>query len=177
VAYRDRSDEEIRDIYITRLIDGHWTEPAAVYHDGWKIAGCPVNGPAVTAQGEQVAVAWFSAKDDSPEVKLALSHDSGTTFSAPVLVADETTNGRVGVKFLASGKFALSWMDTRGESAQLMLDLYDARGKLLERVQVAESKASRRSGFPVITSQGDDVYMTWTDIAGDSQVKVARVRF
>jgi thiol-disulfide isomerase/thioredoxin len=177
VVYRDRSDEEIRDIYITRLIDGHWTEPAAVYHDDWKIAGCPVNGPAVTAQGEHMAVVWFSAKDDSPEVKLALSDDSGATFSAPVFVADETTNGRVGATYLASGKIALSWMDTRGESAQLMLGLYDTHGILLERVQVAESHASRRSGFPVITSSGDDVYMTWTDIAGDSQVKVARIRF
>lgn len=177
VVYRDRSEEEMRDIYITRLIDGHWSEPVAVYQDDWKIAGCPVNGPAVAARGEQLAVVWFSAKDDSPEVKLALSNDSGATFSAPVMVASETTNGRVGASFLASGKLALSWMDTRGDSAQLMLGLYDADGQLLDRVQVAEGQASRRSGFPVIASAVEDVYMTWTDIAGDSQVKVARIRF
>jgi hypothetical protein len=59
----------------------------------------------------------------------------------------------------------------------LMLALYDPEGKLLARVQVAESKSSRRSGFPVIASVGDDVFMTWTDIAADAQVKVARIRF
>jgi hypothetical protein len=68
-------------------------------------------------------------------------------------------------------------MDTRGDSAQLMLGLYDADGQLLDRVQVAEGQASRRSGFPVIASAVEDVYMTWTDVAGDSQVKVARIRF
>jgi hypothetical protein len=177
VVYRDRSEEEIRDIYITRWVDGQWSEPVAVHHDGWKIAGCPVNGPAVVAQKERVAVVWFSARDDSPEVKMALSSDGGATFSAPVMVAKETTNGRVGATWLASGNIALSWMVTRGEAAQLMLALYDADGKLLDRVLVAESQASRRSGFPVIGSVGDDVYMTWTDIAGDAQVKVARIRF
>jgi len=177
VVYRDRSEEEIRDIYITRLLDGQWSEPVAVHHDGWKIAGCPVNGPAVAARGEQVAVAWFSAVDDLPEVKLALSHDGGVNFSQPVMVASETTNGRVGVSWLASGNLALSWMDIEGEAAQLMLALYSADGQLLERSQVAESQASRRSGFPVISSAGDDVYMTWTDISGDPQVMVARVRF
>jgi len=177
VVYRDRSDEEIRDIYITRLISGRWSEPAAVHHDGWKIAGCPVNGPAVTAQGEHVAVAWFSAKDDSPEVKLAWSNDSGATFSAPVMVASAATHGRVGATYLAAGNIAVSWMATRGDAAQLMLALYDAEGRLLDSVQVAETQASRQSGFPVIASSGDDVYVTWTDVAGDAQVKVARVRF
>ncbi len=78
---------------------------------------------------------------------------------------------------MASGNIALSWMDTRGDAARLMLALYDADGKLLDQVQVAESQASRRSGFPVIGSVANDVYMTWTDISGDPQVKVARIRF
>ena len=177
VVYRDRSDDEIRDTYITRLIEGRWSRPVAVHHDGWKIAGCPVNGPSVAALGEQLAVVWFSAKNESPEVKLALSRDSGATFSTPLMVADETTIGRVGASYLSSGDIALSWMDARGDSARIMLALYDADGALLERVEVAKSRSSRRSGFPVITSLGDDVYVTWTDIEADAQVRVARGRF
>jgi thiol-disulfide isomerase/thioredoxin len=177
VVYRDRSETEVRDIYITRLLDGKWSEPRAVFHDEWEIAGCPVNGPAVTASGEHVAVAWFSAKDDSPQVKLAVSTDSGATFSEPVKVATETTGGRVGAVHLESGNIAVSWLDIQAGSAQLMLALYSARGSLLDRVQVAETQASRRSGFPVITSLAEDIFMTWTDIAGDAQVKMARVRF
>jgi hypothetical protein len=177
VVYRDRSDEEIRDTHITRLIDGHWSEPLAVHHDGWKIAGCPVNGPSVTARGDLVAVAWFTAVNDSPEVKLALSRDSGATFSAPIIVSAENTIGRIGSTTLASGDIAVSWVEAEGESAHVMLARYSTAGELLDRIQVAETLPSRRSGFPVISSTGNDVYVTWTDISGASQVRLARVRF
>ena len=51
IVYRDRSAGEIRDIYITRYANGDWTPPVAIHDDQWEIAGCPVNGPSVAAQG------------------------------------------------------------------------------------------------------------------------------
>ena len=175
VVYRDRSDQEIRDIYITRYVKGAWTEPMPIHNDGWEIAGCPVNGPAIAARGEQVAVSWFTAKDDAPLVQLVVSTDNGKSFSAPVLVASQTTNGRVGTTILESGDIAVSWMDTEGPEAKIMLTRFSAEGNLLETTQIANSKASRRSGFPIIDSVGNDVYVTWTDISGAAQVKVASV--
>ena len=41
------------------------TATTAVYNDGWKIAACPVNGPAVAANGKRVALAWFTAPNDA----------------------------------------------------------------------------------------------------------------
>jgi len=175
VVYRDRSEEEIRDIYITRYVNGAWSEPMLIHNDGWEIAGCPVNGPAIAARGEQVAVSWFTAKDDAPLVQLVVSTDSGKSFSVPVLVASQTTNGRVGTTILESGDIAVSWMDTEGPDAKIMLTRFSAEGNLLETTQIANSKASRRSGFPIIDSVGNDVYVTWTDVSGTAQVKVARV--
>ena len=58
VAYRDRSPEEIRDIYVSRLVAGKWTTPVAVHNDAWQIAACPVNGPALSADGRNVAITW-----------------------------------------------------------------------------------------------------------------------
>jgi|TARA_B100000678_G_scaffold112508_1_gene94123 hypothetical protein len=175
VVYRDRSEKEIRDIYFTRYVNGKWTEPTAIHNDGWEIAGCPVNGPSVAANGNQVAVSWFTAKDDAPMVKLAISNDGGETFSAPTLVAEQNTNGRVGTTILESGNIAVSWMDTEEPRAKIMLTLYNAEAKLLENTQIATSSASRRSGFPVIVSAGNDVYVTWTQIGSAMQVRVARV--
>ncbi len=177
VVYRDRSNDEIRDIYITRLIDNHWTSPVPVFSDEWKISGCPVNGPAVAARGHMTAVAWFSARDDYPKVSLAISDNDGESFGAPVSVAEGSTNGRTSIAVLASGNIAVSWLETDGPEAQLLVALYDRAGKQLAKVAVADTKASRRSGFPVIASRGDDVYVTWTDVSGSSQIKVARVRF
>ncbi len=54
VVYRDRSDKEIRDISLVRLVKGRWTEPRTVSADGWEIHGCPVNGPSVSADGKRV---------------------------------------------------------------------------------------------------------------------------
>lgn len=177
VVYRDRSDHEVRDIYITRFFADKWSAPVPVFSDNWVVAGCPVNGPAVAAKGSMAAVVWFSAKDDQPEVKLAISQNEGESFDAPVLVANGSTNGRVGITILESGNIAVSWLATDGSDAQLKLAYYRPQGDLLNRVQVADTKASRRSGFPVITSAGNDVYVTWTDLSGSGQIKVARVRF
>src|SRR4051812_26932285 len=61
-AFRDRSDKEIRDIAVTRLDNGKWSEPSLVHDDNWEIDSCPVNGPAVSAHGRNVVTAWFTAK-------------------------------------------------------------------------------------------------------------------
>ncbi|MCF6226595.1 MAG: hypothetical protein L3J22_09895 [Xanthomonadales bacterium] len=177
VVYRNRTADETRDIYITRFIDGAWTAPAAIHNDDWKIAGCPVNGPSIAARGSQVAVAWFTAVNDIPRVKLAVSNDNGAHFSAAVMVADQNTVGRVGATILESGIIAVSWMSDATNNANLMLSLYSPEGTLLEHTEVAQSNASRRSGFPIIESVGNDVYVTWTDIEKQNQVKVAKVRY
>ena len=57
IAYRNRSADEIRDIYVTRRVGGRWTTGVPVHADEWKIAACPVNGPAVAAAGRRVALA------------------------------------------------------------------------------------------------------------------------
>ena len=72
VAYRDRSAGELRDISVLTRASAGWTPPHTVGGDGWEIHGCPVNGPAVSARARNVAVAWFSAKDD-PHTFVALS--------------------------------------------------------------------------------------------------------
>ncbi|MFQ5720322.1 MAG: hypothetical protein ACE5IK_12305, partial [Acidobacteriota bacterium] len=60
VAYRDRSAAEIRDISIIRATPDGWSAPVPIHADGWKVPGCPVNGPAVAADAgdpSRVAVA------------------------------------------------------------------------------------------------------------------------
>ena len=54
VVYRDRSENEIRDISLIRFSDGEWTAPRSVHKDNWQINGCPVNGPAVSARNNLV---------------------------------------------------------------------------------------------------------------------------
>ncbi|MEQ8924497.1 MAG: exo-alpha-sialidase, partial [Fulvivirga sp.] len=85
VIYRNRSEEEIRDIYITRFVNDIWTKPVAIYNDNWEIMGCPVNGPQIAAEGNNLVIAWFTASQDA-QVKLIFSEDGGSTFSKPIRV-------------------------------------------------------------------------------------------
>lgn len=175
VAFRDRSEQEIRDISVVRYVDSKWTKPTAVHKDNWKIEGCPVNGPAITADDEQVAVAWFTMSDNVPQVKLAFSQNSGETFSAPAIVSKGQTMGRVGVATLDSGDIVVSWMDNVGDLAQVMAAKYSPAGELLNKVTVAEIQAARSTGFPSITASGDEVYLSWTQVGESNQVNTARV--
>ena len=102
VAYRDRSAEEVRDVAVTRLVDGAWTEPAIPHPDGWTIAGCPVNGPALASSGGRVALAWYT-EADSARVQLSLSDDGGATWGKRVRVDAGDPIGRVGVALLTTG--------------------------------------------------------------------------
>ncbi|MEA2491288.1 MAG: hypothetical protein QOH21_3080 [Acidobacteriota bacterium] len=110
-VYRDRSAEEIRDIGVVRRTGAKWTAPALVHRDGWKIKGCPVNGPQLDARGNGVAVAWFTAAA-SPRVNVAFSRDAGATFGTPVRIDSGNPAGRVDVLMLANGSALVTWIES-----------------------------------------------------------------
>jgi hypothetical protein len=93
VAFRNRTDTEVRDIHISRFVAGKWTEGTVVHNDGWTIHACPVNGPAVSAHGRDVAVAWFTVKGDEGHAFVAFSADAGRTFGQPIRLDDATSLG------------------------------------------------------------------------------------
>ena len=95
VAYRDRSQGEVRDVYTVRRAGDGWSAPVPVADDGWTIAGCPVNGPAVATAGERAFLAWFTAGGGKPRVRAAFSDDAGASFGTAVEVdAEDAAPGR-----------------------------------------------------------------------------------
>jgi hypothetical protein len=179
VVYRDRSADEIRDIYVTRLVDGVWTPGQAVHADGWRIDACPVNGPAVAARGELVAVAWFTAANDLPKVNLALSQDGGRTFEAPVRIDDGNPAGRVDVFFTDAQSARVTWLERVGEGAAEVRarGVLVEDGALSEPIVVTRSSDARASGFPRAVAAGGSVVLAWTDVDDSgSRIKLARLR-
>ncbi len=178
VVYRDRSPEEIRDIYVTRSVNGVWTEGRPVHIDGWETGACPVNGPAVAARGDRVAVAWFTAANDVPRVKVAFSRDSGERFAEPTVVDDGDPSGRVDLLMLADGSVLVSWLErTGGEWAEVRVRHVTADGTAGESLGVSASSSERASGFPrMIQTPDGTVLVAWTDVAGSlPTVRVATV--
>lgn len=176
VAYRDRSADEIRDIYVTRRVSGTWSDPVPVHADGWKIAACPVNGPAIAAAGSRVALAWFTAARDSGRVNVAFSSDAGASFGAPVRVDDGHPAGRVDVALLADGGALVSWIErTGGDTAAVRVRRLSADGRAEPPVTIANSSAARASGFPRMIMSGADAFFAWTEPGTPSAVRVARL--
>jgi hypothetical protein len=177
-VYRDRSRGEIRDIHVTRLVDGAWTRGVAVHDDGWRIEGCPVNGPAIAAYGDDVAVAWFTGAGDVPRVRVASSSDGGATFGAPVEVDDGQPVGRVDVLVSSTGSALVSWLEGMGgESDQLRLRRVDADGRASESLRLTESPGTRARGFPRMVQRADSsVIVAWTDVSGaQPRVRLQRI--
>ncbi|PZX48316.1 hypothetical protein [Algoriphagus chordae] len=168
VIYRDRSEEELRDIAITRYVNGEWTAPQAVYEDGWEINGCPVNGPKVDAQGNEVVVAWFTGVNNKPAVKVAFSSDGGESFGEPIQVSGMEALGRVDVDLLDDNLAVVSWMETENGETYLKVLKVGTSGEKYAPVVVTQMDPARKSGFPQMEKVGDRLYFAWTSISEES---------
>lgn len=188
-AYRNRSDEEIRDNYVARLVDGKWTTPQAVFSDNWKIAACPVNGPSLSASGSLVAMSWFTAAGDQGRAFAAFSQDAGKTFSSPIRIDDGGTLGRVDLELLPDGSALATWIEFAdqpvapkpagaGGTAQFRARRIERGGKRSTAVTIAGIAGSRSSGYPRAAVANGEVVFAWTEAAdaGGLQVRTAAAR-
>ena len=176
VIYRDRSEEEIRDISIVRQVEGKWTAPKVIHSDNWQINGCPVNGPKVASLGNNLAVAWFTAAGDQPKVNLVFSNDGGEHVDPPIQVDEADAIGRVDIVLLDEDTAIVSWMESKDSKAQLKAVKIARTGKKSEAIIVTQMDGSRNSGFPQMELVGDKVYFAWTDFTKDvSKIKTAYV--
>jgi hypothetical protein len=172
VAYRDRSATEIRDIYVSRLAGGRWSAPVSVHEDGWKIAACPINGPAISARGKDVVVAWFAAPSDEGKTFAAFSHDAGRTFGPPIRIDNVGALGRVGVELLNDGSAAVTWVEFANQRGQFAVRRVEQNGTRGPIVNIAPSGGPR---FPRIAQHGDELLFAWTEAEGGNQrVRTAR---
>ncbi len=170
VVYRDRSEDEIRDMSIVRLVDGKWTAPKTIFPDEWKINGCPVNGPRADAIGNNLAIAWFSMKDSKGQVKVIFSKDGGAGFGVPVQIDEGNPIGRVDLLMLDEKSAIVSWM----EGSDIKAIRVNADGTTGKPIMVAASSDARSSGFPQMTRAGKKLIFAWTDNKSKS-IKLAAI--
>lgn len=152
IVYRDRSDDEIRDIAYVRP----GSKPQPLHDDHWKLNGCPVNGPQIDAIGDRYAVAWYTASGVYAQF----------TNGAPIRIDDGHPAGRVDIVMLDRDTAVVSWVEQNELRARKVTP--SGRGP-----SVLVASATDR-GFPRIAHLGRDVYFAWT---ADKQVRFSRVRF
>ena len=172
-VYRDRSQNEVRDIYSVRKTNDSWGTPRAVHVDNWEINGCPVNGPAVAASNSNVAVAWFTGAGGKSAVKVAFSTDAGATFGNPIQVDDGETLGRVDLLLLSDNSVLVCWLSGTADGGAIKVRRVRASGTLGPPAVIAKTDISRSSGFPRMALLGNEVHFAWTEFGKPSRVRMA----
>ncbi|MDP9191420.1 MAG: glycoside hydrolase [Acidobacteriota bacterium] len=174
VVYRDRSNEEIRDISFVRKNGAAWTTPARVHADGWKIEGCPVNGPQADARGKNVAVAWFTAPENKPIVNVAFSRDAGATFGKALRIDSANAAGRVDLLMLDDGSALVTWIEGTADNSSIMMRRVYSDGRMAAPQKLAATTSARGAGFPRAALTGKTAWFAWTDLAA-KKIRVAKM--
>ncbi len=111
LAYRGRTDDEIRDVHTVRRRDDKWAEDHALNHDVWTTNHDPVNGPRLAADGGRVAATWFTAADNEPRVLISQSPDAGSRFLMPLHVDNGQPIGRPDLVQLHDSAIIGVWLE------------------------------------------------------------------
>lgn len=175
-VYRNRSDEEIRDIYVVRHENGKWGTPYPLHRDNWMIAGCPVNGPAICAAENRMAVAWFTAAKGISKVQLSLSTDAGKTFRKPIRIDDGNPIGRVDVEWVNEDMVAVTWLEQREDYAVVRLQYVKQNGKKMENLDLMHTSTARSSGFPILAKDKTGLLLSATQVSEQGKTKVRTFR-
>jgi hypothetical protein len=178
VVYRDRSAQEVRDISVVRQVEGVWTEPATLHDDQWVIPGCPVNGPALAARGDDVVAAWFTGAEGIPRTRLAFSADAGATWGDAIEVDDGNPLGRVDVEILEDGSAFVVWLEAAAGETEALIRARRVQpdGVRSASTDLAMTPAARSSGFPRMAPGDGGIVLAWTDPSETGGVRVMRVR-
>ncbi len=171
VVYRDRSDDEIRDISIARYADKKWTHKT-LHKDNWHIAGCPVNGPAAAYNNGKLAVVWYTQLNDLPKIYLSISKDDGINFETPMLIAEDEVLGRVDVA-MTGDEVIVTWMENSNEKTYISGRKYDIQAsKLRDTKRLLSASEERGSGFPIIETVNEQLIIARTTISSNEEKSV-----
>jgi len=160
VAYRAHTKDNIRDIAVTRLENGHWSPGKIVHADNWEIEACPTNAAAVAAKGDHVAVAWYTDAQGSHRNEMAFSNDSGSTFTKPVILSTGHAFGYTAMAMDEDGGAIVSWLEQSPEGAKVLIRHVTAAGVAGPIVEVAKG-GKMALGYPKLSHNGNDTYVAW----------------
>lgn len=166
LVYRGRSSDEIRDIRFTAYRNGQWSAPRDVHEDGWRMPACPVNGPSMATNGNDVWVGWYTAPDAVPQLRLSYSTNAGETFAVPRVVdSGDAVQGRVQLAADAQGVW-VAWIREDHRSQSLWLSRYgdELHPKVAATLVATLSGRGRGTGFPQLVAHAGNAYLAWTDV-------------
>jgi BNR repeat-like domain len=171
IAYRDHTPDDIRDISVIRFENGHWSQPKNIYPDKWKLNACPTNAASVAAQGDHVAIAWYTGAQEPPKVEVVFSEDGGATFSKPAIVSTGHAFGYTSVALADDGSAIVSWLERKDDaSARILVRHVTPGGGAVGPAAEVASGGRMALGYPRLSYSAAGTFVAW----GNSKVQTAR---
>tara|TARA_B110000305_G_scaffold153766_1_gene170411 strand:- start:583 stop:1824 length:1242 start_codon:yes stop_codon:yes gene_type:complete len=171
-VYRDRSENETRDIYYSFFKDFDWSTPAVVNNDKWIISGCPVNGPAISTFKNSSSVVWYTEEEGDSKLKIAFSKDITNGFDESILINANDPLGRVDIEMISETSSLISYMDIVNGKAYIKVQKINSMTGNNKFIIIEEISNTRASGFPKINIiDNDKTIITWTDTENKYNVR------
>lgn len=179
LAYRGDGIDGVRDVLVTRLRgSGGWTAPRRVHTDGWQATSCPAQCPALAARGRRAAAAWYTEAGIGPGLQLAASNDSGTRFSAPLLLDSATAApGQVALA-LDDVQLRVLWLREEDGVWSLWYARYSpGLDVAFQRTELARLTGGGDTGSVQLVVRDGVAHAVWTDVeAGRPVLRALRIR-
>jgi hypothetical protein len=184
VAWRHIYPTNLRDIAVAHSSDGGKTfsAPVRVSEDGWQIAGCPDDGPALAVDAAGVLhVVWPTVVAGARAVKgifYSFSTDGGRTF-APRQRIDEEGGGAAHPQIApGAGRVAVVW-DEAGTSRRACLREVSSDRKVTASTPVLGPIKVLSVGpavYPAIAATPSALVAAWTEtLSTGSEIRVRRL--
>ena len=176
-----------RDIAFSRSGDGGRTfsTPARVNQDGWQIAGCPEDGPAIAVDATgRSHVVWPTLVRENGRETMAVFHAStedGRTFSARTRVPAGDAAFHPQIAVAPSGDLLVAWDEGSSGTRRVRL-VRGTVSKTRPGLEFSEiPKNQTRSGFsepgshPAVVATSAGAVVAWTSrVNSGSEIRVAR---
>jgi BNR repeat protein len=177
VAWRAILPGDIRDVVVTRSIDGGqtWGKPVRPRSDGWIYPGCPHAGPSLEVDSKgRVHVAWWTGKEGEAGVYYARSDDGAGTFSAqPIATGERARPAHIQLALAPRGGVYVAWDDGLSDMPRVLVRRSEDNGRSFGREGVL-SDAGVAASFPVVAVYGDSVAVAWSQTtAAEHQARLA----
>lgn len=177
VAWEDDRDGELQNhnIYFNRSTDGGetWAEADVLLElddEGRSFS----QGPQIASAGDDLYVVWYDNLNGAADIMCAASDDNGKTWREPVRVdSDEPPgiafSGVPKITATATGNVYVVWEDTRNGNSDIYFARSDNAGNSFRpdtRLDVGDEAGENFSFSPIISADGENVYVVWHDARG-----------
>jgi len=153
-VYRNRTKDEIRDIALNSYQNQQWSIAAVIHNDGWKINGCPVNGPSISANEDSTIIVWHTFAKNIPQVKLLTQHKGR---QSRVILLDEQGIGYTDSAIVDDEMALISWLSISDDVLMKIqaINLLDGSLGNIKRFKIDQQTI----GFPSIAVFDEQLFV------------------